>query len=108
MPQQGVHALSGGAVLNGLVMLAFIGSARGRTGGLDEAIQTGALTRLRPVMITALVAAIGFIPMALAHAREQAQRPLATVVIEGILSSTSLTLFCAAGNVPPGSREGGV
>jgi Cu/Ag efflux pump CusA len=76
--------------------------------GLDEAIQTGALTRLRPVMITALVAAIGFIPMALAHAREQAQRPLATVVIEGILSSTSLTLFCAAGNVPPGSREGGV
>ena len=62
--------------------------------GLDEAIQTGALTRLRPVLMTALVAAIGFIPMAFATSTgAEVQRPLATVVIGGILSSTALTLL---------------
>lgn len=90
----GFIALSGVAVLNGLVMLAFIRDLRERGLGLDEAIQTGALTRLRPVLMTALVAAIGFIPMALATSTgAEVQRPLATVVIGGILSSTALTLF---------------
>jgi cobalt-zinc-cadmium resistance protein CzcA len=90
----GFIALSGVAVLNGLVMLAFIRDLREKGLGLDEAIQTGALTRLRPVLMTALVAAIGFIPMALATSTgAEVQRPLATVVIGGILSSTALTLL---------------
>jgi cobalt-zinc-cadmium resistance protein CzcA len=90
----GFIALSGVAVLNGLVMLAFIRDLREKGLSLDEAIQTGALTRLRPVLMTALVAAIGFIPMALATSTgAEVQRPLATVVIGGILSSTALTLL---------------
>jgi cobalt-zinc-cadmium resistance protein CzcA len=90
----GFVALSGVAVLNGLVMLAFIRDLREKGLNLDEAIQTGALTRLRPVLMTALVAAIGFIPMALATSTgAEVQRPLATVVIGGILSSTALTLL---------------
>jgi cobalt-zinc-cadmium resistance protein CzcA len=90
----GFIALSGVAVLNGLVMLAFIRDLREKGLGLDEAIETGALTRLRPVLMTALVAAIGFIPMALATSTgAEVQRPLATVVIGGILSSTALTLL---------------
>jgi len=90
----GFIALSGVAVLNGLVMLAFIRDLRARGMALDEAIETGALTRLRPVLMTALVAALGFVPMALATGTgAEVQRPLATVVIGGILSSTALTLL---------------
>ncbi len=90
----GFIALSGVAVLNGLVMLAFIRDLRAQGLTLDDAIQTGALARLRPVLMTALVAALGFIPMALATSTgAEVQRPLATVVIGGILSSTALTLL---------------
>ena len=90
----GFIALSGVAVLNGLMMLAFIRDLREKGLSLDDAIQTGALTRLRPVLMTALVASIGFLPMALATGTgAEVQRPLATVVIGGILSSTALTLL---------------
>lgn len=90
----GFIALSGVAVLNGLVMLAFIRDLRAQGLTLDDAIETGALARLRPVLMTALVAALGFIPMALATSTgAEVQRPLATVVIGGILSSTVLTLL---------------
>lgn len=90
----GFIALSGVAVLNGLVMLAFIRDLIEKGMPLDEAIQTGAITRLRPVLMTALVASIGFLPMALATGTgAEVQRPLATVVIGGILSSTALTLL---------------
>ncbi len=90
----GFIALSGVAVLNGLVMLAFIRGLREKGASLDEAITSGALTRLRPVLMTALVASIGFLPMALATGTgAEVQRPLATVVIGGILSSTALTLL---------------
>jgi cobalt-zinc-cadmium resistance protein CzcA len=90
----GFIALSGVAVLNGLVMLAFIRQLREDGRGLDEAIREGALTRLRPVLMTALVASLGFVPMALASGTgAEVQRPLATVVIGGILSSTALTLL---------------
>lgn len=90
----GFIALSGVAVLNGLVMISFIRSLRENGMGLDEAIREGALTRLRPVLMTALVASLGFIPMATAIGTgAEVQRPLATVVIGGILSSTALTLL---------------
>ncbi len=90
----GFIALSGVAVLNGLVMIAFIRSLRDEGMPLDEAVQQGALTRLRPVLMTALVASLGFIPMAIATGTgAEVQRPLATVVIGGILSSTALTLL---------------
>jgi len=90
----GFIALSGVAVLNGLVMLSFIRSLREEGRGLDDAIREGALTRLRPVLMTALVASLGFVPMALATGTgAEVQRPLATVVIGGILSSTALTLL---------------
>ena len=90
----GFIALSGVAVLNGLVMLACIRDLRAKGMTLDDAIQDGALTRLRPVLMTALVAALGFVPMALATGTgAEVQRPLATVVIGGILSSTALTLL---------------
>ncbi len=90
----GFIALSGVAVLNGLVMIAFIRNLREEGRSLDEAIHEGALTRLRPVLMTALVASLGFIPMALATGTgAEVQRPLATVVIGGILSSTALTLL---------------
>ncbi|MFZ6711838.1 efflux RND transporter permease subunit [Undibacterium sp. TC9W] len=90
----GFIALSGVAVLNGLVMIAYIRSLREEGMPLDSAIQQGALTRLRPVLMTALVASLGFIPMALATGTgAEVQRPLATVVIGGILSSTLLTLL---------------
>ncbi len=90
----GFIALSGVAVLNGLVMIAYIRSLRDEGITLDTAIVQGALTRLRPVMMTALVASLGFIPMALATGTgAEVQRPLATVVIGGILSSTILTLL---------------
>jgi cobalt-zinc-cadmium resistance protein CzcA len=90
----GFIALSGVAVLNGLVIITFINRLRGDGIALDEAILHGATTRLRPVLMTALVASLGFLPMALATGTgAEVQRPLATVVIGGILSSTALTLF---------------
>jgi cobalt-zinc-cadmium resistance protein CzcA len=90
----GFIALSGVAVLNGLVMIAFIRSLREDGLPLDQAVREGALTRLRPVLMTALVASLGFVPMAIAVGTgAEVQRPLATVVIGGILSSTALTLL---------------
>jgi cobalt-zinc-cadmium resistance protein CzcA len=90
----GFIALSGVAVLNGLVIISFINNLRAQGLRLDEAIWKGAITRLRPVLMTALVASLGFVPMALAtSAGAEVQRPLATVVIGGILSSTILTLI---------------
>jgi cobalt-zinc-cadmium resistance protein CzcA len=90
----GFIALCGVAVLNGLVMIAFIRSLREEGRSLDAAIREGALTRLRPVLMTALVASLGFVPMAIATGTgAEVQRPLATVVIGGILSSTILTLL---------------
>ncbi|MBP8228849.1 MAG: CusA/CzcA family heavy metal efflux RND transporter, partial [Xylophilus sp.] len=90
----GFIALSGVAVLNGLVMISYIRSLREEGVPLDTAIREGALTRLRPVLMTALVASLGFIPMAIATGTgAEVQRPLATVVIGGILSSTLLTLL---------------
>jgi len=90
----GFIALSGVAVLNGLVMITFIRSLRDEGMSLDKAIVEGALTRLRPVLMTALVASFGFVPMAIATGTgAEVQRPLATVVIGGILSSTMLTLL---------------
>ena len=90
----GFIALSGVAVLNGVVMLSFIKDLRERGMHLDEAIREGALTRLRPVLMTALVASLGFVPMALnVGAGSEVQRPLASVVIGGIISSTILTLI---------------
>ncbi|MCK4744411.1 MAG: CusA/CzcA family heavy metal efflux RND transporter [Sulfuriflexus sp.] len=89
----GFIALSGIAVLNGLVMVAFIRDLRIHGKDIEQAIIDGALTRLRPVLMTALVAALGFIPMALnTGIGSEVQRPLATVVIGGIISSTLLTL----------------
>lgn len=90
----GFIALSGVAVLNGVVMLSFIRDLRAGGKALDPAIREGALTRLRPVLMTALVASLGFVPMAFnVGAGSEVQRPLATVVIGGIISSTLLTLF---------------
>jgi heavy metal efflux system protein len=90
----GFIALSGVAVLNGLVMVSFIRQLRTGSVPLDEAIHRGALTRLRPVLMTALVASLGFVPMAFnTGIGSEVQRPLATVVIGGILSSTLLTLM---------------
>ncbi|MBT5471357.1 MAG: CusA/CzcA family heavy metal efflux RND transporter, partial [Nitrospina sp.] len=90
----GFIALSGIAVLNGLVMISFIGELREKGMSLENAIRLGSLTRLRPVLMTALVASLGFIPMALATGTgAEVQRPLATVVIGGIFSSTILTLL---------------
>ena len=90
----GFIALSGVAVLNGLVMLSFIRDYWRQNGNLNEAIIEGAMTRLRPVLMTALVASLGFVPMALnVGTGAEVQRPLATVVIGGIISSTILTLL---------------
>jgi len=90
----GFIALSGVAVLNGLVMISFIRNLREAGASLDPAIREGAVTRLRPVLMTALVASLGFVPMAIATGTgAEVQRPLATVVIGGILSSTALTLL---------------
>jgi len=90
----GFIALSGVAVLNGVVLVSFILSLRRSGVPLERAISEGAQTRLRPVLMTALVASLGFVPMALATGPgAEVQRPLATVVIGGILSSTALTLL---------------
>jgi len=90
----GFIALSGVAVLNGLVIITFIERLRNEGRTIVEAVHEGALTRLRPVLMTALVASLGFVPMAIATgAGAEVQRPLATVVIGGIISSTILTLL---------------
>lgn len=90
----GFIALSGVAVLNGVVMVSFIRQLLLEGIPLTEAVRKGAITRLRPVLMTALVASLGFIPMALSTGTgAEVQRPLATVVIGGIVSSTLLTLL---------------
>jgi cobalt-zinc-cadmium resistance protein CzcA len=89
----GFIALSGVAVLNGLVIVSFVNQMRARGVELDVALRDGALTRLRPVLTTALVASLGFVPMALATGTgAEVQKPLATVVIGGLVTSTLLTL----------------
>jgi hypothetical protein len=89
----GFIALSGVAVLNGVVMLSFVRRLRARGFTVTQALLEGCAARLRPVLMTALVASLGFVPMALAAGRgAEVQRPLATVVIGGIVSSTLLTL----------------
>ena len=90
----GFIALSGVAVLNGLVIISFIQKLRAEGRSVAQAVQDGAMRRLRPVLMTALVASLGFVPMAIATgAGAEVQRPLATVVIGGIVSSTILTLL---------------
>lgn len=108
----GFIALSGIAVLNGLVLLTFIRNLREQNYTLEDAVKTGALTRLRPVLMTGLTDAIGFVPMALAVSiGAEVQRPLATVVIGGILTSTALTmlvlpvLYQIAGRVKVGGKQ---
>ena len=89
----GFIALSGIAVLNGIMLISFINQLRAQGRALREAVVEGSLTRLRPKLMTALVASLGFVPMALSHgAGAEVQRPLATVVIGGIVTSTILTL----------------
>jgi cobalt-zinc-cadmium resistance protein CzcA len=90
----GFIALFGIAVLNGIVLLTYIRDLRKEGLPFEVAVEQGALTRLRPVLMTALVASLGFIPMALSHgAGAEVQRPLATVVIGGLVTSTLLTLL---------------
>ncbi len=89
----GFIALSGVAVLNGLMMISYFNLLREQGRDVPTCVREGAMTRLRPVLMTALVASLGFVPMAIASgAGAEVQRPLATVVIGGILSSTFLTL----------------
>jgi cobalt-zinc-cadmium resistance protein CzcA len=90
----GFIALSGVAVLNGVVMVSYINKLREEGKRLEEAVMEGAETRLRPILMTALVASLGFVPMALAtSAGAEVQRPLATVVIGGLITSTILNLL---------------
>lgn len=90
----GFIAVSGVAVLNGVVMMAFINQNRGEGMGWPQAVRTGAISRLRAVLMTAAVASLGFLPMALSTtAGAEVQRPLATVVIGGLVTSTLLTLL---------------
>ncbi len=90
----GFIALFGVAVLNGIVLLTYIIQMQKSGARVKDAVETGARTRLRPVLMTALVASLGFIPMALSHGPgAEVQRPLATVVIGGLLTSTALTLL---------------
>lgn len=90
----GFIALSGVAVLNGVMMISFFNQLREEGKSVAEAVRQGALTRLRPILMTALVASLGFVPMALAHgAGAEVQKPLATVVIGGIITATFLTLL---------------
>ena len=105
----GFIALSGVAVLNGLVMISFIASLRAEGKPIDAAVEEGCLTRLRPVLMTALVASLGFVPMAIATgAGAEVQRPLATVVIGGIISSTLLTLVVLPAIYRMAHRDGDV
>ncbi|PIW99679.1 MAG: CusA/CzcA family heavy metal efflux RND transporter, partial [Ignavibacteria bacterium CG_4_8_14_3_um_filter_37_9] len=90
----GFIALFGVAVLNGVVMVSYINKLRQEGKNLNDAVIEGATIRLRPVLMTALVASLGFIPMAISQgAGAEVQRPLATVVIGGLITSTVLTLF---------------
>lgn len=90
----GFIALFGVAVLNGLVLVSFINQLRAEGATVRDAVERGCALRLRPVLMTAAVASIGFLPMALGHgAGAEVQKPLATVVIGGLLTSTLLTLF---------------
>ena len=90
----GFIALFGVAVLNGVVMVSYINRLRDEGRTIEQAVSEGAETRLRPVLMTALVASLGFIPMAVAtSAGAEVQRPLATVVIGGLITSTLLTLL---------------
>ncbi|MCZ6681171.1 MAG: CusA/CzcA family heavy metal efflux RND transporter [Candidatus Poribacteria bacterium] len=90
----GFIAVSGVAVLNGVVLVTFINQLRERGLSMEDAVVEGALTRLRPVLMTALVASFGFVPMALSQGTgAEVQRPLATVVIGGLITSTILTLL---------------
>jgi len=90
----GFIALSGIAVLNGIMLISFINQLRREGRKVREAVVEGTLTRLRPKLMTALVASLGFVPMAIANgAGAEVQRPLATVVIGGIVTSTFLTLI---------------
>jgi heavy metal efflux system protein len=112
----GFIALSGVAVLNGLVMLTYINQLTDEGVSRHEAIRVGAITRLRPVVITALIASLGFVPMAIATGTgAEVQKPIATVVIGGLISATLLTLlvlpalyawFCGAA-MPPGEVNEG-
>ncbi len=112
----GFIALSGVAVLNGLVMIAYFNQLREEGKSVRDSVIEGSLTRLRPVLMTAFVAALGFVPMAIATgAGAEVQRPLATVVIGGVLSSTFLTLvllpvlyaWCEQRTVAPDGPEAG-
>jgi cobalt-zinc-cadmium resistance protein CzcA len=90
----GFVALSGVAILNGLVLVTFINQKLATGASAESAVREGCLVRLRPVLMTALVAAVGFIPMAInVGVGGEVQRPLATVVIGGVLSNTVLTLL---------------
>lgn len=90
----GFIALSGVAVLNGVVMVTFVNQLRREGMPREQAIRTGCLVRLRPILVTALVASLGFVPMAVAVGQgAEVQRPLATVVIAGLVTSTLLTVF---------------
>ncbi|MGH2727963.1 MAG: efflux RND transporter permease subunit, partial [Actinomycetota bacterium] len=90
----GFIALSGVAVLNGVVLVTYFNRLREEGKPLDEAVSEGALTRIRPVLTTALVASLGFVPMAIATGTgAEVQRPIATVVIGGLITSTLLTLL---------------
>src|SRR5205085_9125592 len=90
----GFIALFGVAVLNGVVLIAYVNQLRAAGASLRNAVTGGALVRFRPVLMTALVASVGFIPMATStSAGAEVQRPLATVVISGLVSSTLLTLL---------------
>jgi cobalt-zinc-cadmium resistance protein CzcA len=90
----GFIAVFGIAVLNGVVLVSYINDLREKGMGLREAVVEGAVTRLRPVLMTASAATLGFIPMALSHSPgAELQRPLATVVIGGLITATALTLL---------------
>ena len=90
----GFIALFGVAVLNGIVLVSYINRLVGLGLSPVEAVEQGAATRLRPVLMTALVASLGFVPMAFSHSiGAEVQRPLASVVIGGLITSTVLTLF---------------
>lgn len=90
----GFIALSGVAVLNGVVMVSYINSLRQKGESLEDSVTHGAYIRLRPVLMTALVASLGFFPMAFSgSAGAEVQRPLATVVIGGLITSSILTLL---------------
>jgi heavy metal efflux system protein len=90
----GFIAVSGVAVLNGLVLISAIRKRLADGASPDEAVEWGAMERVRPVLMTALVASLGFVPMAIATGTgAEVQKPLATVVIGGLLTATALTLF---------------